>query len=148
MTYPMWHTCLRLSGLAFPIASIGLFFAPRGTTESALLAVTAIASAGVWAFCSSHRQSPPDTQSVAEAEGLTLDSLEGISAAGAPAVQAVAKPAVTRMQYIDEDDTVDMNFALGDQLFHAASHAARPVAAPAAPVRAANPDAVADTRND
>lgn len=55
MSYQLWHNCYRLSSVVFPVSTVMLFFAPRGTEQSALLALTAVASVGVWAYSSGRR---------------------------------------------------------------------------------------------
>ena len=55
MSHHLWHNCYRLSSVVFPVSTVMLFFAPRGTEQSALLAVTAVASAGIWAYSSGRR---------------------------------------------------------------------------------------------
>ena len=56
MSYQLWHSCYRLSSVAAPVSTVMLFFAPRGTDQSALLALTAVASVGIWAYSSSRRK--------------------------------------------------------------------------------------------
>jgi hypothetical protein len=55
MSYQFWHNCFRLSSVVFPASTVMLFFAPRGTEQSALLAATAVASVGAWAYSSGRR---------------------------------------------------------------------------------------------
>jgi hypothetical protein len=55
MSYQIWQQCFRISSVVFPISTVSLFFAAPGSAHSAALAVTAVASTGLWAYCSGHR---------------------------------------------------------------------------------------------
>ncbi|MES2261092.1 MAG: hypothetical protein V4724_21465 [Pseudomonadota bacterium] len=66
MNYQTLHHGLNISGIIFPISSLCLFFAPRGTEQAAMLAIIAVVSTGIWAFCAgrlSVRRRLPYTQS-------------------------------------------------------------------------------------
>lgn len=118
MSYPIWHNCLRLSSVIFPVSSVGLFFAPRGTDQTAILAVTAVASAGVWAFCSGHRQSPPTDTSE--------DENAAAQAAGGGVADDAIAPRAKRLELAcEEDDLVGFDFALGDSVYRAAARSPR-----------------------
>jgi hypothetical protein len=55
MSYQLWQQCFRISSVVFPASTVSLFFASPGSAQSAALAATAVASTGLWAYCSSHR---------------------------------------------------------------------------------------------
>lgn len=55
MSYQFWHNCFRLSSVVFPVSSVLLFFTPQGTEQAALLALVAVASAGLWQYSSVRR---------------------------------------------------------------------------------------------
>lgn len=145
MSYPIWHSCLRLSSVIFPVSSVWLFFTPRGSEQTAILAVTAVASAGVWAFCSGHKQTPPGEQlaedSIAAAPAAVEQAAQPAAVADtAPAlpVQArpLAPPRASRLELAcEEDDLVGFDFALGSKLYQATQPAAAAdgIAAAAAP---------------
>lgn len=147
MSYPIWHSCLRLSSVIFPVSSVWLFFTPRGSEQTAILAVTAVASAGVWAFCSGHRQQPPaaepaqadsdagaaDTAQLSQAGAASAAS----AAAGKPATAQRPVPRAVRMDMAcEEDDLIGFDFALSNNVYQSATEPRKedqPAAAAGAP---------------